>query len=328
MSFWNLHHILLTWKCTWIARACMCVCVCYQPFNKTWSWFLHIYVCKYIYIQIFKYVSKFIYVSCLFWYFKYILYLHQNFNILFARQQFFAGLSTFLGSPNTAVFQHKCCHVHMLWNPPFWQLYSLFKGVPQHEKTPTIAYKGSSLQFPKIQSFLFLQISYSETPPFSQKFCCAVFAHINTEPSHLCKFQSFCFTSKCKWIPTVCVTNHLVRHISKNKALYIFIFIYIYFNIPTGGQQFFPSVFVPSFPHTTHIFLCKTLVVICACCGTTLFHKGSFFSRQFHGIEEKHCLQRLLPKYRLCFRNHTLFWRKGKTTSKRTKQTKNERYRT
>lgn len=61
MSFWNLHHILLTWKCTWIARACMCVC--YQPFNKTCSWFLHIYVCKYIYIQIFKYVSKFIYVS-------------------------------------------------------------------------------------------------------------------------------------------------------------------------------------------------------------------------------------------------------------------------
>ena len=179
----------------------------------------------------------------------------------------------------------------------------------------------------KGSKFPFLQISYSGTPPFSQKFCCAVFAHINTEPSHLCKFQSFCFASKCKWIPTVCVTNHLVRHISKKQNT-IYLYIYLYFNIPTGGQQFFPSVFVPSFPHTTHIFLCKTLVVICTCCGTTLFHKGSFFSRQFHGIEEKHCLQRLLPKYRLCFRNHTLFWRKGKTTSKRTKQTKNERYRT
>ena len=175
MSFWNLHHILLTWKCTWIARACMCVC--YQPFNKTCSWFLHIYVCKYIYIQIFKYVSKFIYVSCLFWYFKYILYLHQNFNILFARQQFFAGLSSFLGSPNTAVFQHKCCHVHMLWNPPFWQLYSLFKGVPQHEKTPTIVYKGSSLDFQRFKVSFFTNIILRNTTFFTKILLCCLCTH-------------------------------------------------------------------------------------------------------------------------------------------------------
>ena len=163
MSFWNLHHILLTWKCTWIARACMCVCVTNHSIKHVHDFYINMYANTFIYRYWNMYPNLSMYlVFFYFLNFKYIFYLHQNFNILFARQQFFAGLSTFLGSPNTAFFQHKCCHVHMLWNPPFWQLYSLFKGVPQHEKTPTIVYKGSSLQFPKVQSFLFYKYHTQE----------------------------------------------------------------------------------------------------------------------------------------------------------------------
>ena len=297
------------------------MCVCYQPFNKTCSWFLHIYVCKYIYIQIFKYVSKFIYVSC-FFYILNISFIYIKISTFYLQDSNF--LLVFLPSLahptqhvfNTSVVMCTCCGTHLFDSCTVFSrgFHSMKKHPPLFTKVPLY----------KVQSFLFYKYHTQKHHLFHKKFCCAVFAHINTEPSHLCKFQSFCFTSKCKWIPTVCVTNHLVRHISKNKTIYLYIYIFQHSNWRTTVLSFSVCTFLS--PHNTHFFMQNTC--ICTCCGTTLFHKGSFFSRQFHGIEEKHCLQRLLPKYRLCFRNHTLFWRKGKTTSKRTKQTKNERYRT
>ena len=93
---------------------------------------------------------------------------------------------------NTSVVMCTCCGTHL-----FDSCTVFSRGFHSMKNTHHCLQRFLST-ISKGSKFPFLQISYSETPPFSQKFCCAVFAHINTEPSHLCKFQSFCFTSKCK----------------------------------------------------------------------------------------------------------------------------------
>ena len=96
---------------------------------------------------------------------------------------FCAGFLPSLAHPtqhffNTSVVMCTCCGTQRT----FSQLCIHFKGVPKHEKTPTIVYKGSSLHFSKGSNFLFFLISYPSigcalaTPTFLQKFCCAVFA--------------------------------------------------------------------------------------------------------------------------------------------------------
>ena len=65
-------------------------------------------------------------------------------------------------------------------------------------------------------------------------------------------------------LPTI--ESNIFRQTKHTNYIYIYLciqYVYVYFNIPSGGKQFFPSVFAPSFPHPTHIFSCKTLVVIC-----------------------------------------------------------------
>ena len=51
---------------------------------------------------------------------------------------------------NTSVVMCTCCGTHL-----FDSCTVFSRGVPKHEKTPAVVYKGSSLHFPKVQYFLF-----------------------------------------------------------------------------------------------------------------------------------------------------------------------------
>ena len=85
---------------------------------------------------------------------------------------------------HSSFVQHKRCHVHMLWNPPFSQLYVLSQGDSiALKKTHAIVHKGSCLHFVKVHIFLFYKyhtqyrLCFRNTTFFTKVLLCCLFTH-------------------------------------------------------------------------------------------------------------------------------------------------------
>ena len=167
----------------------------------------------------------------------------------------------------------------MRWNPPFSQLYILFKGV--------LSMKKHTPLFTKVP---FLQISYqsiscaSGTRPFSQRFCCAFFSHINTKPEHLCKFRFFYIKMPMN-SQGLCYQPLSQTYWDKQKIIYINICICI-FQFSKWRKTVLPfSVCTFLSPPNTHVFHAKHLL-------SSVHGDHPFFTKappkEFHSIKDRH----------------------------------------
>ena len=73
----------------------------------------------------------------------------------------------------------------------------------------------------------------------------------------------------------MCVTNHLVRHISKNKTLYVYKYIFQHSNWRTTVLSFSVCTFLS--PHNTHFFYAKHLLSSVHAVGPHFFTKAPSF---------------------------------------------------
>lgn len=158
-----------------------------------------------------------------------------------------------------------CCGTHLFDSCSVFSM-----GFQSMEKHPPLFTKVPLYIFQRFK-VSFLQISCSGTPPFSRKFCCAIFAHINTEPSHLCKFQSFFYIKMQMTSHSVCYQSFSKTYFEKQNTIYIYVCIFQHSNWRTTVLSFSVCTFLS--PHNT-FFSCKTLVVICT---THLFTKAPSF---------------------------------------------------
>ena len=90
-----------------------------------------------------------------------------------------------------------CCGTHLFPNI----VYSFSRGFHSIKKTHAIVHKGSCLHVVKVHISFFTNIIHSigcasGTPPFSQRFCCAAFSHINTEPHSISAKFTHSFLTK------------------------------------------------------------------------------------------------------------------------------------
>ena len=140
--------------------------------------FTYIYICMQIHVYTDISICIQIYLCILsFLYFKYIFYLHQNFNILFARQQFFAGLLPSLAHPaqhffNTSVVMCTCCGTHLFDSCTIFS-----RGFHSMKKHPPLFTKVPLYNFQRFKVSFFTNIILRNTTFFTKIQLCCLCTH-------------------------------------------------------------------------------------------------------------------------------------------------------